>query len=86
MSTVDIPLGSLEKPLEVNEPPTAENGRWLYLSPAWWAIVQSMIGLLDVNEVWAGTSEEVDERRNWVREIMLGSDDPMAGVQDVRVQ
>lgn len=81
----DILLGYLEEPIEVNEPPTADNGRWLYLSPQWWAIIQSVIGCLDSDRMWSGDAAQVTQARSWLLEVMEGTEPPEMGIMDVRL-
>lgn len=57
------------------EPPTAENGKWLYLSPVWHAHVMSLITMLQNRKLWAGTEEEIDETVSSVQYILASSEE-----------
>lgn len=59
------PLGFFEEPFSVDEPPTADNGRWVYLSPKWTGLIQTLVDLLDNDKVWSGTEEEIFQQRQW---------------------
>jgi len=80
MSKKELIIGKLEEPLSVNQEPTAPNGRFLYLSPQWWAIVQQQLGLLDNPDFWEGTEEQKDNALQWLYEIMEGSEMPSNAV------
>lgn len=44
----------------ITDPVITDKARWLYLSPKWWSLVQSLIGEMEHPTRWLGTADAVE--------------------------
>lgn len=60
----------------ITQEPLAPNGKWLYLSPKWFGLIQSLIGELEHPKVWQGTKEDIQKAIFNVIEIEMQQLEP----------
>src|SRR3990172_3064783 len=73
---------SLPAPTEL---PTASGGKFLYLSPVWFAFVQGFIAELESRNIWVGSEAEIDSAIASVLHIESTFTNEAEMILDVRV-